>query len=68
MTEKETAAFEIVNRVCADFRGNRKEHETIQASLQIIHTALNPKADEKKIKVPRKALPRNRKRKGKGRK
>ncbi len=50
MTEKEKAALEIVDRVCADFRGNRKEHATIQASLQIIYTALNPKTDEKKKK------------------
>jgi len=65
MTEKETAAFKIVDEVCASFAGNRKEHVTIQASLQIIYTALNPKLGEKKIKVPKKALPRDRKRKGK---
>lgn len=45
MTEKETAAFKIVDEVCADFRGDRKAHVTIQASLQIIYTALNPKTD-----------------------
>ena len=48
MTEKETAAFKIVDEVCASFTGNRKEHVTIQASLQIIYTALNPKTEEKK--------------------
>ncbi len=50
MTEKETAAFKIVDEVCAGFQGNRKEHVTIQTSLQIIYTALNPKTDEKKKK------------------
>ena len=48
MTEKETAAFKIVDEVCAGYTGNRKEHVTIQASLQIIYTALNPKTEEKK--------------------
>ncbi len=65
MTEKEIAAFKIVDEVCAGYTGNRKEHVTIQASLQIIYTALNPKKDEKRIRIPEKALPRNRKRKGK---
>ncbi len=49
MTEKEKAAFEVVDRVCADFQGNRKAHVVIQESLQIIYAALNPKEDEKKI-------------------
>lgn len=48
MTEKETAAFKIVDEICAGYMGNRKEHVTIQAALQIIHTALNPKEEEKK--------------------
>jgi hypothetical protein len=63
--KKIKAALEIVDRVCADFRGNRQEHTTIQASLQIIYVALDPKTDEKKVEVPRKALPRDRKRKTK---
>ncbi len=68
MTEKEIAAFKIVDEVCAGFQGTRKEHVTIQTSLQILYAMLNPKTDKKKIKVPKKALPRDRKRKGKGKK
>ena len=49
MTEKETAAFKIVDGVCANFMGTRKEHVTVQASLQVIYSALNPKTDEKKV-------------------
>ena len=63
MTEKVKAAFEVIDRVCGAYRGDRKEHVTIQASLQIIHTALNPETDKKKINVPKKALPRNRRKK-----
>ena len=63
MTEKEKAAFEVVDQVCGAYKGDRKEHVTIQASLQIIHAALNPETGEKKIKVPKKALPRNRRKK-----
>lgn len=50
MDKKVKAALEIIDRVCADFRGNRKEHETIQASLQIVYAALSPKEDKKKDK------------------
>lgn len=63
MTEKEKAAFEIVCRICADFLCNQKDRVVVQESLQILHAALNPKDDEKKIKVPKKALPRNHKKK-----
>ena len=48
MTEKEQAAFKVVDEVCAGYQGTRKEHVTIQTSLQIIHTALNPKDAGKK--------------------
>lgn len=48
MTKKEQAAFKVVDEVCANYMGNRKEHVTIQTSLQIIYTALNPKDDREK--------------------
>lgn len=67
MTKKQEAAFKIVDVVCADYKGTRKEHVTLQGSLQVIYDALNQDmvTDKKKIKVPRKALPRDRKRKNK---
>ena len=66
MTEKEKAAFEVVDKICAGFQGNRKEHVVIQASLKIIYDGLNPPPSVgKKVEVPKKALPRNRKKKTK---
>lgn len=48
MTKKETAAFEVVARICADFLCNQRDRVVVQTSLQLIHAALNPKTDEKK--------------------
>jgi len=58
MTKDQEQAFKIVDEVCSGFRGNRKDHVTIQTALQVIFTALNPmmevevpKEDEKKEEV-----------------
>ena len=64
MTKKEKAAFETLDKGCVGFQGDRKEHIIIQAAFKIIHAALNP--ETKKIEVPKKALPRDRKRKVEG--
>ncbi len=55
MTKKLKAALKIVDEVCGDFRGTRKEHVVIQVSLRLIHTALEqtPVADKlDKMKTP----------------
>ncbi len=51
MNEKTTAAFKMVDEICAGYTGNRKEHVMIQTSLRVIFEALNP---PKKIEVPKK--------------
>lgn len=68
LDKKIKAAVNVVDEVCAKFQGTRQDHTVINSALQIILAALNPVTDQKKIKVPRKALPRDRKRKGKGKK
>lgn len=52
MTEKEKASFEVIDRVCADYQGNRKAHVVLQESLKIIYAGLNPPNDT--VKVPKK--------------
>ncbi len=70
MTKEVTAALNVVDKVCSDFHGTRADHLAISKSMDIIVEALEPPADKKakKIEVPKKALPRDRKRKGKGKK
>lgn len=65
MDKKVQEALQVVDNVCADFHGTRKDHAILQQALQIIYVALDPKKKSEKIKVPKKALPRDRKRKGK---
>ena len=66
--EKIKAAVNVIDEVCAKFQGTRQDHTVINSALQIIVAALDPPNDQKKIKVPNSALPRDRKRKGKGKK
>lgn len=68
MTKEVEAALKVLDEVCAKFQGTRQDHLILTSSLQVIVTALGSKAEPKKIKVPKKALPRDKKRKGKGKK
>ncbi len=68
LDKKVREAVSVVDKVCSEFHGTRQDHLTITTSMQIIVAALEPPEDKKKIEVPKKALPRDRKRKGKGKK
>lgn len=65
LDKKIKAAVNVIDEICAKFQGTRRDHTVINSALQIIVAALDPETDKKKIKVPRKALPRDRKRKSK---
>ncbi len=76
LDKKVKAAVNVIDEICAKFQGTRQDHAVINSALQIIVAALEPPADKKGkkivpnavIKVPKKALPRDRKRKGKDKK
>ncbi len=68
LDKKVKNAVSVVDKVCSEFQGTLKDHQMIQEAIQIIAAALEPTTDKKKIKVSKKALPRDRKRKGKDKK
>ena len=50
MNEKELAAFKVVDKVCASYIGNRKDHDICREALGIIHAAMTRGTNEKEIK------------------
>ncbi len=63
MTEKVKAAIDVVDKVCAELNGTRKDHVIVQEAIRIIREAVEPGTDKEKIEVPKGALPRDRKKK-----
>ena len=48
MNEKEQAAFNVIDKVCASYIGNRKDHDIFREALGIIYAALTPTTEEMK--------------------
>lgn len=65
MTKQVQEALQIIENVRRAFNGTGVEHDTFRQAVQIIVVALNPKKEPEEVKVPKKALSRDRKRKKK---
>ncbi len=35
-------ALQIINQVCAEFRGTRQDHELLKQAIQVLESAVNP--------------------------
>jgi hypothetical protein len=54
MTEELRAAIDLVDKVCAEYVGNRKDHVMMQSAVEMIRTALTPKPKKPRKKKEKK--------------